>query len=72
MIIVEDAGFTIVNGSSYVTNDGRGTYLRVRDQVTFTSGPFANRRMVQESSLTLRAVDGNGEPGAMLCTRHKR
>lgn len=70
--IVEGAGFTIVNGSSYLTSEGRGTYLRVRDKVTFTSGPFANRKMLQVNSMTLRAIDNDGKRTPLRCTRSSR
>ena len=38
VIVQEDRGFRVINASSYLKDDLRGTYLHTGDKVVFTSG----------------------------------
>ncbi|MFV0644912.1 MAG: hypothetical protein ACK5NN_10505 [Sphingomonadaceae bacterium] len=69
MIPVPEAHFKITNGSSYSHSDGKGTYLLTGTYMRFTSGPLDGRRFEQTASNTVRALDENDQPLAMLCTR---
>ncbi|MBF9150031.1 hypothetical protein [Novosphingobium jiangmenense] len=52
-----ELGFETIPDSSYVAPDGsRGTYLRLADKVTFTSGVFAGRRFQMDGEEILREL----------------
>ncbi|MGV3511946.1 MAG: hypothetical protein ACO1OX_08085 [Novosphingobium sp.] len=52
-----DLGFETIADSSYVAPDGtRGTYLRLADRVTITSGIFAGRRFQMDGEEILREL----------------
>lgn len=53
-------GFVVINGSSYRTPDGRGTYLLSGRVVQFTSGPLARQALKMERQGRLRFVEDNG------------
>lgn len=52
-----ELGFKTIPDSSYITPDGsRGTYLRLADRVTITSGVFAGRRFQMDGEEILREL----------------
>lgn len=52
-----ELGFETIPDSSYVAPDGsRGTYLRLADKVTITSGVFAGRRFQMDGEEILREL----------------
>jgi hypothetical protein len=63
-----DADFTIIGASRYSSAQGRGTYLRRGDVVTFTSGPRSGEAYAVISSAFLRRME-NGQPGELRCIR---
>ena len=65
----EDRDFVLINGSSYRTAEGRGTYLLTGDDVTFTRGPMKGMRFVRETLNRLRKLEENGAAGKMRCIR---
>jgi hypothetical protein len=66
---VDGAGFTVVNASSYMTADGRGTYLLTGDQVIMTSGPKRGDRYKRMSAGFIRQIGPDGKPGDLRCVR---
>lgn len=66
---VDDAGFTVVNASSYTTARGRGTYLLTGDQVMMTSGPKRGERYVRVSPGFLRLAGPDGKASDLRCVR---
>ncbi|NVD43680.1 elongation factor P [Qipengyuania atrilutea] len=65
----EDMDFVLINGSSYRTSEGRGTYLLTGDNVRFTRGPMKGMRFVRETLNRLRKVEANGSAGKLRCIR---
>ncbi|WP_202389831.1 elongation factor P [Parapontixanthobacter aurantiacus] len=65
----DEANFRIVNGSSYRTPEGRGTYLLAGDNVRFTRGPMKGRTFLRETMNRLREIGNDGELGRMRCSR---
>ncbi len=63
-----DANFTIIGASRYSSVQGRGTYLRRGDVVTFTSGPRSGEAYAVISPAFLRRME-NGRPGELRCVR---
>ncbi|WP_140420624.1 hypothetical protein [Novosphingobium sp. B 225] len=61
--------FTIVNSSSYFTDQGRGTYLLTGDTVTFTSGPRRGEKFNRLSGNFLRKAGPNGQDSDLRCVR---
>ncbi|MFN3456537.1 MAG: hypothetical protein ACK4Z8_03045 [Novosphingobium sp.] len=52
-----ELGFETIADSSYVAPDGsRGTYLRLADRVTLTSGVFSGRRFLMDGEEILREL----------------
>lgn len=52
-----ELGFETIADSSYVAPDGsRGTYLRLADRVTLTSGAFSGRRFQMDGEEILREL----------------
>ncbi|MGE8131991.1 MULTISPECIES: hypothetical protein [Novosphingobium] len=52
-----ELGFKTIPDSSYIAPDGsRGTYLRLADRVTITSGVFAGRRFQMDGEEILREL----------------
>lgn len=52
-----ELGFATIPDSSYIAPDGsRGTYLRLADKVTITSGVFAGRRFQMDGEEILREL----------------
>jgi hypothetical protein len=65
--------FTILQGSTYATPKGRGTYLASGDEVVMTTGPLAGRHFRRLSENFLRLIDGqkgiSPELNGMRCVR---
>ncbi len=63
-----EANFTIIGASRYSSAQGRGTYLRRGNLVTFTSGPRSGESYAVISTAFLRQME-NGQPGELRCIR---
>lgn len=61
--------FTIITASSYITAQGRGTYLLTGDTVNFTSGPKQGQKFSRLSGNFLRQIGPDGQPGDLRCVR---
>lgn len=63
-----ELGFETIADSSYVAPDGTtGSYLRLADRLTLTSGVFAGRRFVMDGEEILREVAQNDTPTGLRC-----
>jgi hypothetical protein len=69
---VEGAHFTIDNASSYLTDNGRGTYLLTGKSLIFTRGPLKGQRFERISDNALRVLNDDGSKGRMRCIRTTR
>ncbi len=69
---VEGAWFDIINAGTYAAANGRGTYLRTGEKVTFTRGPLKGARFERRSDQTLRRLDLPGEMAKLRCVRTGR
>lgn len=65
-----DLSFTIKSASRYSTGEGRGTYLRRGDILTFTSGPRQGESFFIVSPNFMRLVE-DGQPGQLRCVRSR-
>ena len=63
--------FRIASASRYRAEGGDGTYLRLGDVVTMTSGPRNGAQYAVISPNFLRKIE-NGEPGRLRCVRRDR
>ncbi|MGB3165279.1 MAG: elongation factor P [Alteraurantiacibacter sp.] len=61
-------GFRIQSASRYRSPQGRGTYLREGDTITFTSGPRNGEVYTRQSRGYLRRLM-NGAPSRLRCVR---
>lgn len=68
-IVLPDEGFQIENASTYVALDGSGTYLRVGDMVTMTSGPKKGTRFSLKSERFLRKLAQDGSLTEIRCVK---
>ncbi len=68
-IPVPEEGFIITNGSAYSADGKSGTYLRVGDMVTMTSGPRKGNRYELKGERYLRKLDATGQPTGLRCVR---
>ncbi|KPL67773.1 hypothetical protein SZ64_06380 [Erythrobacter sp. SG61-1L] len=66
---VAEEAFVITNGSAYSAEGKAGTYLRIGDLVTMTSGPRKGNRYEVKSGRYLRKLDEKGEPTGLRCIR---
>lgn len=66
---VPGEGFVITNGSAYSADGKSGTYLRVGDMVSMTSGPRKGNRYEVKGERYLRKLDDKGEPTGLRCIR---
>lgn len=64
-----EENFTIISGSSYETEHGRGTYLMLGDRVTFTSGPKRGQEFELRNSSTLAKLRRDDKPDPLRCIR---
>ncbi|NLR70041.1 hypothetical protein HGI47_04015 [Novosphingobium sp. ERN07] len=63
-----ELGFETIADSSYVAPDGTtGSYLRLADRLTLTSGVFAGRRFVMDGEEILREVARDDTPTGLRC-----
>ena len=68
-IVQEGKGFSIVEGSSYRTERGNGTYLAEGRQITFTRGPLKGMKLMRLGSGLLQQIDRDGKLGRLRCHR---
>ena len=66
---VPEEGFTVINGSTYRSPAGRGTYLLTGDTLTMTAGPKRGERFHRISDNFLRKLDAAGAETALRCVR---
>ncbi|OYW49583.1 MAG: hypothetical protein B7Y36_02820 [Novosphingobium sp. 28-62-57] len=63
-----ELGFEAIADSSYVAPDGTtGSYLRLADRLTLTSGVFAGRRFVMDGEEILRELAADDKPLGLRC-----
>ena len=63
-----ELSFTVVPDSSYVAPDGtRGSYLRLADELTLTSGSFSGRRFTMDGEKIMRERGDGTEPSSIRC-----
>lgn len=68
-IVQEGRGFSIVEGSSYRTERGNGTYLAEGRQITFTRGPLKGMKLMRLGSGLLQEIGRDGKLGRLRCHR---
>ena len=68
-VVQEGKGFSIVEGSSYRTERGNGTYLAEGRQITFTRGPLKGMKLMQLGSGLLQEIGRDGKLGRLRCHR---
>lgn len=61
--------FKVTNGSAYSAGGKRGTYLRVGDSVTMTSGPHKGKRYELKNERFLRHLGSDGAPTGLRCIK---
>lgn len=64
-----ERSFDVVRGSSYLTMEGRGTYLLASDILTFTRGPLKDMRLRLNKEGLWQQLDRDGEAGRLKCNR---
>ena len=64
--------FQVVNSSSYRDQGVIGSYLKIGDSVTLTSGPRTGERYRAVSSGTLQRLDAAGRETSARCVLQKR
>ena len=69
---VPEHNFRITGASSYEAPEGRGTYLRVGETVTFTRGPRKDMKLKLLGSGLLQWVKEDGSLGRIRCSRVSR
>ncbi len=63
-----ELSFTAVADSSYISPEGiRGSYLRLADDVTLTSGTFAGRRFTMDGEEIMRELVGGNKESGIRC-----
>lgn len=65
----EGKGFAIVEGSSYRSERGNGTYLAEGKQITFTRGPLKGMKLVLLGSGLLQEIGPDGKFTRLRCHR---
>ncbi|AXU19771.1 hypothetical protein C7W88_13200 [Novosphingobium sp. THN1] len=67
-VVKPELGFETIPDSSYIAPDGsRGTYLRLADKVTITSGVFAGRRFQMDGEEIMRELATDDKPLNLRC-----
>ena len=61
--------FEIVNGNTYRTATGRGTYLLTGDVLTMTGGPKYGQTFHRFNNSFLRKTDDSGADTTLRCVR---
>ena len=69
---VSEHNFAVTGASSYESEGGGGTYLRVGDTVTFTRGPRKDMKLKMLGSGMLQWIKEDGTLGRIRCTRVSR
>lgn len=69
VVVQEDLGFEVVNGSSYLQAGERGTYLHTGKRVVFTSGTMRGARFRRTSENSLQVVSDDGSLGELRCVK---
>lgn len=64
-----ERSFSVVRGSSYLTMEGRGTYLLASDILTFTRGPLKDMRLRRTREGLWQELARDGEAGRLKCNR---
>ena len=64
---IASLSFTIVAGSSYVSEGGGGTYLLTGDDLVFTRGPLKDKRFARDKDGLWRELDAAGAQGPVRC-----
>jgi hypothetical protein len=62
-----ESDFEVIGDSSYLSKDGRGTYLMTGDSVHFTTGKLEGRRFHKVGNTFLREVEPDGSDGLLRC-----
>ena len=65
----EDMDFEVVNGSSYLRDNQRGTYLHTGTSVVFTSGNLRGAKFERVSQTMLRERLQDGALGPLRCVK---
>lgn len=68
-IPLDEQSFTISRASRYRSAEGRGTYLLIGDELTFTAGPKSGQRLRRSGVNELREIKDDGSNGRMICVR---
>lgn len=63
------SAFTVVRGSSYVTEGATGTYLLANDILIFTRGPLKDMRFRRSKDGFWQQLARDGELGGLKCSR---
>lgn len=66
---VPEEAFEVLNGSSYASVEGRGSYLLTGDMLVMTSGPKRGERFNRLSNNFLRKLAANGGESTLRCVR---
>ncbi|MXO73961.1 elongation factor P [Altererythrobacter aerius] len=66
---VDGAWFDVINGSSYVSETGKGTYLRMGKNVVFTRGPMRGALFRLSGPRVLQRTNLEGPLARMRCVR---
>lgn len=61
--------FTVVRGSSYLSAEGRGTYLLAGDILLFTRGPLKDMRFKRSKDGFWQQLSRDGELEKLKCSR---
>lgn len=61
--------FTVIRGSSYDSEAGRGTYLLASDILLFTRGPLKDMRFKRSKEGFWQQLARDGELGRLKCSR---
>lgn len=61
--------FTVIRGSSYLSGEGRGTYLLASDILVFTRGPLKDMRFKRSKDGFWQQLARDGELEALKCSR---
>ncbi len=65
----EKESFRIARASRYRNDEGRGTYILIGDELTFTAGPKNGQKLRRTGTNELRSINEDGSTGRMICVR---
>ena len=69
VVLREELGFKVINGSSYRRGEVRGTYLHTGETVIFTSGSLKGERFRRMSQSTLQQLNADYTLSDLRCVR---